>query len=317
MSKAKTLVTGCAGFVGSHLAERLLAEGCSVTGVDCFLDYYSKDIKERNLETARRNDDFSFISSSILDIDLVDLLEDADYVFHQAAQAGVRHSWGSNFEVYTSNNILATQRLLEACRESKVKRFIYASSSSVYGDVKSLPMKETDTPRPISPYGISKLAGEQLCYLYWKAYAIPSISLRYFTVYGPRQRPDMAFHKFIKSIISGKEIEIYGDGEQTRDFTFVSDIVEANILAMKSEKRGCEVYNIGGGSRITVNECITSLEELLGKKAKVRYFTTQKGDMSHTYADTSKAQRDLGYGPRVSLREGLRLEVEWIRECLK
>jgi len=310
----KAVVTGSAGFVGSHLTERLLADGFKVTGIDCFIDYYPKKFKEKNLEAALGSRNFKFIPSSLLDLDLPKLLDGADYVFHQAAQAGVRNSWGKNFDIYTSNNILATQRLLEACRNVKIKKFVYASSSSVYGEAASLPMKETDTLRPISPYGISKLAGEQLCYLYRKAYAIPSLSLRYFTVYGPRQRPDMAFNKFIRSIISGKEIEIYGNGLQTRDYTFVSDIVEANVLAARSQKKSAEIYNIGGGSRTTVKDCIKMLEGIIGKKAKVKYIQAQKGDMEHTYADTSLAAADLGYKPLVSLKEGLRREVDWIKD---
>ncbi len=309
----KALVTGCAGFVGSHLTEALLGMGHKVTGIDCFIDYYPREIKEKNLRNAKKNKDFEFVPESILDVEPTSLLKDVDYVFHQAAQAGVRNSWGDNFRIYTDNNILATQRLLEACRDSTVKRFIYASSSSVYGDVQSLPMKESDVPRPVSPYGLSKLAGEELCYLYWKNYKIPSISLRYFTVYGPRQRPDMAFNKFIKAIDSRKEIEIYGDGEQTRDYTYISDIVGANILAMGSGIEGSTIYNIGGGARTTLNNCIKTLEELIGKKARLRYAGTQKGDVEHTYADTSRAAKDLGYKPKISLKEGLKKEVEWIK----
>lgn len=317
MEKIRVMVTGCAGFVGSTLSDRLLEMGFEVVGIDCLMDYYSREIKEKNIEAALKDKNFTFISKSILDLDLVALLGGVDYVFHQAAQAGVRHSWGSNFKVYTDNNILATQRLLEACRVSKVEKFIYASSSSVYGDVESLPMKEIDVPRPISPYGLSKLAGEQLCYLYWKNYKIPSASLRYFTVYGPRQRPDMAFNKFIKSIDAGKEIKIYGDGEQTRDFTYVSDIVDANILAMRSIVKSSGIYNIGGGSRTTVNNCIGILEDIMGKKARVKHISVQKGDVEHTYADTSKAKKDLDYKPKVPLGEGLQKEVGWIRNILK
>lgn len=308
----KVVVTGCAGFVGSHLTERLLSEGMEVSGIDCFTDYYPRELKERNLANARNDRNFTMVPSSILDIDLARVFDGASYVFHQAAQAGVRHSWGNSFGEYTQNNILATQRLLEACRDSGVRRFIYASSSSVYGDVSSLPMKETDATRPVSPYGLSKLAGEHLCHLYNRNYGINTVSLRYFTVYGPRQRPDMAFNKFINSMISGRKIELYGDGEQTRDFTFVSDIVEANILSMRSEKGGSEIYNIGGGSRTTVNACIKTLEGLMGKKANMAYLPAQKGDVQHTYADTSKAAKDLSYSPKVKLGYGLRKEVEWI-----
>jgi len=307
-----SLVTGCAGFIGSWLSERLLELGHDVVGIDCFIDYYPKRIKKMNLENLRSNKNFLFTRYSLLDLELDDILKDVDYVFHQAAQAGVRHSWGRNFGIYTNNNILATQELLEACRKSDVKKFIYASSSSVYGDTDSLPMKESDLPKPVSPYGVSKLAGEHLCHLYCKNYGINSISLRYFTIYGPRQRPDMAFNKFINAILNDREIVVYGNGKQTRDFTYVSDAIEANILAMKSgEKDG--VYNIAGGSRITVNECIKILEEITGKTAIVRNTEVQKGDVKHTYADTSRAAKDLGYKPTVSLRKGLEKEVEWIK----
>jgi len=308
-----SLVTGCAGFIGSCLTERLLELDHEVMGIDCFIDYYSREVKERNLEIVKNNENFQLIPYSLLDLDLVEILDDVDYVFHQAAQAGVRHSWGINFEIYTRNNILATQKLLEACRRSDVKRVIYASSSSVYGDTESLPMRETDLPKPISPYGVSKLAGEHLCHLYCKNYDISSISLRYFTIYGPRQRPDMAFNKFIRAILNEREILVYGDGEQTRDFTYVDDAITANILAMNSDKRE-GVYNIGGGSRTTINNCIKILEEIIGKKAKVRNIEAERGDMWHTYADTSRAAEELGYKPGISLREGLEREVEWLRD---
>ncbi|MBU4265940.1 MAG: GDP-mannose 4,6-dehydratase [Candidatus Altiarchaeota archaeon] len=307
-----SLVTGCAGFIGSWLSERLLELGHEVIGVDCFIDYYPRGMKEMNLKPLRGNENFLFIPYSLLNLDLNEILKDVDYVFHQAAQAGVRHSWGRNFGVYTDNNILATQRLLEACRNSDVKKVIYASSSSVYGDVDSLPMKESDLPRPVSPYGVSKLAGEHLCHLYHKNYGINSMSLRYFTIYGPRQRPDMAFNKFTRAILNDKEITIYGNGKQTRDFTYVDDAIEANILAMKSQQKD-GVYNIAGGSKTTVNDCIKILEEIIGKKAIVRNIETQKGDVKHTYADTSRAAKDLGYKSKVSLREGLEKEVEWIK----
>ncbi len=306
-----SLVTGCAGFIGSWLAERLLELGHRVVGIDCFLDYYPMKIKERNLNGLRNNKNFHFIPYSLLNLDLVEILKDVNYVFHQAAQAGVRHSWGRNFEVYTDNNVLATQRLLEACRKSDVRKVIYASSSSVYGDTDSLPMKESDLPRPVSPYGVSKLAGEHLCHLYYKNYGINSISLRYFTIYGPRQRPDMAFNRFIDAILNGREIVVYGNGDQTRDFTYISDAIEANILAMRSKKKE-GVYNIAGGSRTTLNASIRVLEEIIGRKAIIRNIEAQKGDVKHTYADTRRATKDLGYKPRISLRKGLEKEVEWL-----
>jgi len=307
----KSLVTGCAGFIGSNLVDQLLSEGHEVVGVDSFTDYYSRSLKESNLKSALDSKNFTFVEGDILDN--CDLLDDVRCVFHQAAQAGVRASWGDSFKIYSDNNILATQRLLEACKDAGIKKFVYASSSSIYGDVKMFPMKEDMSPQPISPYGVSKLAGEHLCYLYWKNFAVPTVSLRYFTVYGPRQRPDMAFHKFIKSVLAGEEISIYGDGNQTRDFTFVSDIVSANILAAKSDAEG-EVYNIGGGSRISVNQVINVIEKVTGREARVKYVGEQKGDVRDTYADISKAQTELGYKPEVGIEGGLSRFVEWISQ---
>jgi UDP-glucose 4-epimerase len=308
----KSIVTGCAGFIGSHLAERLLKEGHEVVGIDNFSDYYPKEIKEKNIENLLEAEEFLLIEEDINNLNLKEIVEGADYVFHQAAQAGVRASWGENFKIYTDSNILATQALLEAVKGTNIKKFVYASSSSVYGDVSSLPMRERDAPKPVSPYGVSKLAAEHLCYLYWKNFGVPTVSLRYFTVYGERQRPDMAFHRFIKAILTQNEIVVYGDGRQTRDFTYVRDIVEANILAIEYEKNG-EVFNIGGGNRISINEVIRILEELTGLKANVKYVEKQKGDVRDTYADISKAKKELGYNPRVDIKEGLKREIEWIR----
>jgi len=304
-----SLVTGCAGFIGSHLCERLLSEGHDVVGVDCFTDYYSRELKEENMSGFREHPSFMFHEEDLLEADLSSLLDDVDYIFHQAAQAGVRYSWGSSFEVYTRNNILATQKLLEACKEKEIKKFIYASSSSVYGNCPELPMREDSLPDPVSPYGVSKLAAEHLCSLYNANYSIPTVSLRYFTVYGPRQRPDMAFHRFLKAIMEGGEIEIYGDGRQTRDYTFISDVVEANLRAMGS---GEGVYNIGGGARRTLNEVIDVIEEVTGKKANKKNIDKQKGDMRHTYADISKAENELSYCPSVSLKDGLSREWDWM-----
>ena len=307
----KALVTGCAGFIGSHLVERLLEESYHIVGIDCFTDYYSEDMKRKNMEGFKNNENFEFIEKDILNMNLMPVLEGVDYVFHLAAQPGVRASWGKNFEVYTRNNILATQRLLEACKGLEIKRFVFASSSSVYGDSRDLPLKESLYPKPVSPYGVTKLAAENLCVLYYKNYGIPVVSLRYFTVYGPRQRPDMAFHKFIKAVLEEKAITIYGDGNQTRDFTYVSDAVNATVLGMKG-KLG-EIYNIGGGSRISVNKAIEVIEELTGKKAKIKYEPFQKGDMRDTYADISKAENELGYKPEIDINTGLKKQIEYVR----
>lgn len=309
----KVLVTGCAGFVGSHLSEKLLLQGYQVKGIDSFTDYYPRSIKENNLKNLLTSKDFSFIEADILKIDLSKLLDGVEYIFHEAAQAGVRASWGKSFEIYTQNNILATQTLLEAAKElSQLKKFVYASSSSVYGDTDILPMSEDGIPKPVSPYGVSKLAAEHLCYLYFKNFGLPTVSLRYFTVYGPRQRPDMAFHKFISAILQNKEIQVYGDGNQTRDFTYIADIVEATIAASKTDSNG-EVFNIGGGSRVTLLQVIDLIGEISGILVKAKYTQTQYGDVLHTWANISKAQRLLHYNPQVNLKEGLKEEINWLK----
>ncbi len=311
---AKILVTGCAGFIGSHLSEKLCEEGASVVGIDRFSDYYSREFKERNLANLQQKDNFHLIEADLLDLDLEEIVTDMDYIFHEAAQAGVRASWGSQFEIYIKDNILATQRLLEACNgASRLKKFIFASSSSVYGDTDDLPMREESQLKPVSPYGATKLAAEKLCYLYFKNFGVPTVSLRYFTVYGPRQRPDMAFHNFIKAILSDETIEIYGDGKQTRDFTYVSDAVEATINAINASSG--EVFNIGGGSRITLIEAIKLLEEVVGRKANLVFASAQKGDVRHTFADTSKARKSLNFNPSFDLKSGLTEEVNWLKNA--
>lgn len=305
----KALVTGCAGFIGSHVTDRLLANGYEVTGIDCFTDYYPQSIKEANILDARKNPRFTFIEKDIMEMKE---FPEVDYVFHEAAQAGVRASWGSSFSIYTRNNVEATQRLLEFYKEKDLKKFVYASSSSVYGDA-PLPMREEMRPQPISPYGVSKLAAEHLCYLYWKNYGVPTISLRYFTVYGPRQRPDMGIYKFSSAVRNGKPITIYGDGNQTRDFTFISDVVEANMLAARYPESG-DTFNIGGGNRISVNNLIREIEKAGKKRAIVRYAEPQKGDALDTLADTTKARKQLGWKPRVSISEGIGRYVQALPE---
>ncbi|MCK4735480.1 MAG: GDP-mannose 4,6-dehydratase [Methanophagales archaeon] len=302
----KALVTGCAGFIGSHLVDKLLEQGYEVIGIDCFTDYYSREIKEANISNAWNHKNFEFIEEDILEMNGY---PEVDYVFHLAAQAGVRASWGKSFEIYTRNNIEATQKLLEFYKDREIKKFVYASSSSVYGDAE-LPMRENSLLKPVSPYGVTKLAGENLCYLYYKNYGVPVISLRYFTVYGPRQRPDMAIHKFVKAIFNRDEIAVFGDGTQTRDFTYVNDAVEANILAAKSDSVG-ETFNIGGGSRISVNDLIKKIVRTIGKKANIKYVEKQKGDVRDTFADVSKAKKELGWMPKVEIEEGLKRFVDW------
>lgn len=306
------LVTGVAGFIGSHLAERLIKEGHTVHGVDCFTDYYKLSLKEANLDVLLDSKKFTFYEEDLRDCDISKLLDDVEVVFHQSAQAGVRASWGSSFSAYTEHNVLVTQRLLESVKDKPIKKLVYASSSSVYGDVPGdEPMIETLRPQPISPYGVTKLAAEHLCYLYWKNYGTPVVSLRYFTVYGPRQRPDMAFHKFIKSILHDKPITIYGDGTQKRDFTYIDDIIDANLSAMLYGNLG-EIYNIGGGHVEIVNDVLNLLSDLAGKKGNIIYTEKQHGDVHRTSANIQKAKQDLGYSPKYNLRRGLTNEIEWI-----
>lgn len=311
----RALITGVAGFIGSTLAERLLREGAEVVGIDCFTDYYPRDIKERNLLGARASKDFRFIESRVQDVDLAAVLADCTHVFHLAAQAGVRKSWGKDFEIYTVNNIEATQVLLEACTRAKIERLVYASSSSVYGDQTPMPFREDAMLQPVSPYGVSKLAAEQLCYLYYANFGVPAVSLRYFTVYGPRQRPDMGFHKFLRATILGEPITVYGDGEQTRDFTFIADIVSATVAAAIRGIPG-RVYNIGGGSRVSVNDVLDIIRRVTGRKPIVTVDDTQKGDMRHTWAETWLARTDFGFMPAVGLEEGLTAEYQWLTEIL-
>jgi nucleoside-diphosphate-sugar epimerase len=307
----KAFVTGAAGFIGSHLTSALLDRGAEVTGIDCFTDYYPRAIKEANLDVNRGRSGFHFIQASIQHGSLDALLEDKTHVFHLAAQAGVRKSWGRDFRVYTDNNVDATQRLLEACVGKPLERFVYASSSSIYGDDAAIPMREDALPHPVSPYGVTKLAAEQLCHLYWVNHGLPTTSLRYFTVYGPRQRPDMAFNRFIRAALKNEPIALYGDGEQTRDFTFVTDAVAATVAAAERGVQG-RAYNVGGGSRVSVNQVLEIVARLAGRPLDIRREPAQKGDMRDTYADTSLARADLGFAPRVSLEEGLEAEYRWL-----
>ena len=303
---SKILVTGGAGFIGSSLVDKLLERGHEIVGIDCFTDYYSREIKEENILNALKNKKFKLIEEDVLGRDK---FPEVDYVFHLAAQAGVRASWGKRFEVYTRNNVQVTQKLLEFYKDLSIKKFVYASSSSVYGDA-GLPMREDSLLKPVSPYGVTKLAGENLCYLYYKNYNVPVISLRYFTVYGPRQRPDMAIHKFVRAILEGDEITVFGDGMQTRDFTFVDDAIEASILAAESDIVG-EVFNIGGGSRISMGDLIKILKDVLGKNVKIKNTEKQKGDVRDTWADVNKARKELGWKPKVKIKEGLEKFMDW------
>lgn len=309
------LVTGSAGFIGSTLATALTDRGDVVTGVDCFTDYYARSIKEGNLAELKTRGNFRFVEAALQTADLDALLDGVTHVFHLAAQAGVRKSWGDDFRTYTTHNVDATQRLLEAVKTRGIQKLVYASSSSVYGDVAAIPFQETAYVQPVSPYGVTKLAAEHLCHLYHVNYGVPTVSLRYFTVYGPRQRPDMGFHRFIRAALLGEPITLFGDGEQSRDFTFIGDIVAATIAAGDRGRPGA-VYNIGGGSRVTINQVLEMIARITGRTLDIRRLPAEKGDMRDTSADSSRAQDDLGYAPTHSLEAGLAAECAWLARLL-
>jgi nucleoside-diphosphate-sugar epimerase len=307
----KALVTGGAGFIGSHLSERLLDDGAQVTALDCFTDYYDRGLKEANIAALRLRPGYRLVEQAIADADLPALLDGVTHVFHLAAQAGVRKSWGQDFRVYTTLNVDATQILLEACVGRPIERVVYASSSSVYGDEVVLPMQEEVPLHPVSPYGVTKLAAEQLCYLYHVNHGVPTVSLRYFTVYGPRQRPDMGFNRFFRAILGNQPITQFGDGLQTRDFTFVADAAAATHAAAVRGVPG-RVYNIGGGARVTLLEVFEMLTRVTGRELRIDRQAAQKGDMRDTYADTSAARADLGFAPSITLEDGLRAMYSWM-----
>jgi len=305
------LVTGGAGFIGSHLSELLLERGARVRAIDAFTDFYPRPLKERNLEHLRGRTGYQFVEGDLRQVDLDALLSGVTHVFHLAAQAGVRRSWGTEFGVYTGLNIDATQCLLEACARQRIERLVYASSSSVYGDDVVIPMVETALPRPVSPYGVTKLAAEQLCHLYHVNFGVPAVSLRYFTVYGPRQRPDMGFNRFFSAILNGQPLVQYGDGLQTRDYTYVADAARATADAAVRGVPG-RAYNIGGGSRVSLREVFDLLAHVSGRDVKIDRQDAQKGDMRDTYADTTRARVDLAFAPTVTLEEGLQRMWRWM-----
>ncbi|MBC7644119.1 MAG: GDP-mannose 4,6-dehydratase [Thermoleophilia bacterium] len=313
------LVTGCAGFIGSSITDSLLADGHEVVGVDCFTEYYDVARKHANLGAAKSHDRFSLLTIDLAHDDLPALLAEVDGVFHQAAQAGVRASWGTEFSTYTECNVLATQRLLEhlvVTAPGNLPRVVYASSSSVYGNAMARPTIETALPAPVSPYGVTKLAAEHLCDTYHHNFGVPAIALRNFTVFGERQRPDMAFNKFSRAALTHQPITIYGDGHQSRDFTYIGDIVAANRLAMAASHLETGTFNIGGGVIVTVRDVLELLEAIVGHKLDVTFGDTQPGDVRHTSADTYRAHEMLGFAPQVALADGLAREVEWMRGIL-
>jgi UDP-glucuronate 4-epimerase len=307
---ARCLVTGAAGFIGSHLAEGLLDAGHEVVGLDAFIPYYPREVKESNLAGLRGAPGFTFHELDMRSDDLSAALDGVDTVFHLAAMGGLLLSW-TNFDLYMTCNIQGTQRLLEAVRKAgTVRRFIHASTSSVYGADVTGP--ETTTPRPVSPYGITKLAAEHLVLTYDRQFGVPSTLLRYFSVYGPRQRPDMGYYIFIDSILRGKPITVFGDGNQLRGNTYVTDIARATMLAYDRFERG-SIYNLGGSEEISANQVIALLEEITGKKADVQFGPERPGEQRRALADTTLARERLGFTPRMPLREGLARQVEWQR----
>jgi UDP-glucuronate 4-epimerase len=313
----RTLVTGCAGFIGSHLTELLLNRGDDVVGIDCFNDNYGRDQKLRNLRHFTDWERFEFVPIDLARGDLADLTADREAVFHLAAEPGVRSSWGARYQQYVHNNIIATQHLLEAVKGRPDVRFVYASSSSVYGDATEMPTTEEAPTHPRSPYGQTKLSAEHLCSLYRYNYGLDFAGLRYFTVFGPRQRPDMAFHIFCKAALTGAPLTVFGDGRQTRDFTYVGDVASATAAAGEAALDEQRILNIGGGTPTSIRAVLEMIGELAGKDLAVDYLEQELGDVKDTAADTSRARRLLDFAPQTTLEQGLGAEFEWVTELLQ
>jgi UDP-glucuronate 4-epimerase len=309
------VVTGAAGFIGSHLVDRLLAQGHDVVGLDNFTDYYARAAKERHLSAARSNPRFRFATADLAADELGPVLEGAEVVYHTAGRPGVRAAL-MQFDPYWRENVLATQRLLEAAKSVNLKAFVYCGSSAVYGDAETFPTPETALPAPLSPYGVTKLAGEHLTYVYWKNFGVPSIRLRYFSVYGPRMRPDLMLSRAMQALHDGTVFEVYGDGEQTREFTYVGDAVEGTILAAERGSPGA-LFNLGGGSSVSVNHVLDLLAETSGRELKRRYVERQPSDHHRAGASITRARIELGWEPRTSLREGLAAQWSWFQEIAK
>ena len=310
----RALVTGAAGFVGSHLAEALLARGDTVLGIDCFTPYYERVDKELNVADAFAHDDFELVEADLRTAEIDVLLDGIDVVFHQAAQAGVRLSWSSGFADYVGHNVLATQRLLEAAQRARpTARIVNASSSSVYGNQPRYPTTETDLPRPFSPYGVTKLGAEHLCGLYAENWGLHTVSLRYFTVFGPRQRPDMSIHRLCEAAVRGTTFQRYGDGTQIREFTYVSDIVAANLAAADRDVTPGAYLNVAGGAEITLNDLIALVGEIAGAPVEIDPGPAQAGDSFRNGGSIARARDVLGWVPEVSLRDGITAQVAWHR----
>ncbi|MDH4238683.1 MAG: GDP-mannose 4,6-dehydratase [Phycisphaerae bacterium] len=311
----KVLVTGAAGFIGSHLCERLLGDGCVVLGVDNFDDFYNPQIKRSNIAGCLKNKNFQLVEADIRDRAAMDEMvgKDIDIIVHLAARAGVRPSIAQPL-LYADVNINGTAVLLEAAKKQRIGKFIFASSSSVYGNNEKVPFSEEDNVDfPISPYAATKKSGELICHTYHHLYGISLTCLRFFTVYGPRQRPDLAIHKFARLIEQGKPISVYGDGTMSRDFTYIDDIIDGTVAAME-KCLGFNIYNLGESRPITVNDLVAEIEKALGKKAVKEYVPPQPGDVERTYADVTKAVSELGYNPKTKIEDGLAKFVTWLRE---
>jgi len=309
----KIIVTGAAGFIGSHLSEALVKKGYRVIGIDSFFNNYSRKIKRKNISNLLNSKRFTFINEDLIKTNFDAILPGTEYIFHLAAVPGVRTSWGKQFSKYLKNNLLATQIFLEQVKNYKIKKFVYSSSSSIYGDQDKLPISEDAPKNPISPYGVTKLAAEKICEVFASEFNVPIVCLRYFTVYGPRQRPDMAFHRFILNILQNKSIQVYGDGNQKRDYTYVTDVVKATQSAAFYE--GNEIFfNIGGNKETSIKQILQMLKKITGKeRIKVEYTGRKKGDMLHTYSDITKAVNCLDYAPQFSLEEGLKQQYLWMK----
>jgi nucleoside-diphosphate-sugar epimerase len=307
----RAVVTGCAGFAGSHLTDSLLEDGHSVLGIDSFTDNYPREQKLESLERARDHDEFELAAVDLACEELDELVDGADVVFHLAGEPGVRSSWGQRFDLYRRNNVLATERLLEAVRDRPGTRFVHASSSSVYGEAEALPTPEDAPPRPLSPYAVTKLDAERLCERHRARDGVHAVILRYFSLYGPRQRPDMAFSVFCRAAVHGEPVTILGDGHQTRDFTYVADAVAATRRAAERAPAG-RVYNVGGGSVTSLLEALALIAGLAGTAVAVEHAPAGRGDVRDTGADTRRAAAELGYRPRVALEDGLAHELAWM-----
>ncbi len=310
----RALVTGAAGFVGSHLGEALVARGDEVVAVDCFTPYYDETTKRANLRPLLSSSRATFVEDDLRTADIAALLDGVDVVFHQAAQAGVRLSWSAGFADYVGHNVLATQRLLEAVQHTgRDCRVVYASSSSVYGNQARYPVTEDDLPRPYSPYGVTKLAGEHLCGLYADNWGVHTVALRYFTVFGPRQRPDMSIHRLCEAALHGGTFPRYGDGCQQREFTYVGDIVAGNLAAATADVAPGTSMNLAGGGEITLNDLVALVEELAGKPVAIEEHDSFAGDARRNGGATDRARALLGWEPRVSLRDGIAAQLDWHR----